>query len=52
MIFAVQVSNPEASGKLESDDESFQEAIESLFPLHTEYAFIIWNNVYVPLSYK
>lgn len=51
MEFAIQVSNPSSFGEVE-DAESIGEAIETIFPLNTESAFLIWNHVYVPLSYK
>lgn len=51
MEFAIQVSSPSSVGTIENA-ESIAEALESIFPLSTEFALLIWNNVYVPLNYK
>ncbi|WP_237228419.1 hypothetical protein [Rubinisphaera sp. JC750] len=51
MDFAIQVSNPSSVGGIE-DDESIGEALETIFSLNTESAFVIWNHLYVPLNYK
>jgi hypothetical protein len=52
MQFAIQTSNPIATGQISDDDMTLGEAIESIFPLLTEFAIIIWHDVYVPLNYK
>lgn len=52
MPFAIQASNPEFCAEFHEADESLSDFIESLFPLHTEFALLIWNGMFVPLSYK
>jgi len=36
----------------DADDQSLSDAIQTVFPLEAEYALIVWNWVYIPLSYK
>lgn len=50
--FAVQASNPRFLTAFDADDQSLSDAIQTVFPLETEYALIVWNWIYVPLSYK
>jgi hypothetical protein len=51
-MLKIQISNPLFS-PLECDEElSMDEIIELLFPLENEYLFLIWNNIFIPLSYK
>lgn len=53
MQFAVQASNPRIVKEIEvNGDESLSELIETLFPLESEYAFVIWCGIFVPLNYK
>lgn len=52
MKFAIQTSNPKPTRMVSSSDATLGEAIETMFPLLTEFAIIIWNNVYVPITYK
>ncbi len=53
MNFFIQVSNPKYLPITNDDDiESLSDAIEDSFPLDTEDAFLVWNHIYVPLSYK
>ncbi|WP_281635419.1 hypothetical protein [Flavobacterium marginilacus] len=52
MSFKIQISNPEVLNILDVDVLSIEDAIEAIFPLETEYAFIEWNYIYIPLSYK
>ncbi len=52
MSFHIQVSNPSVTEQVNEDDETIGEAIESIFPLDTEHAFISWNGIYIPVSYK
>lgn len=51
-IFKVQISNPKINNVFNPEDTNLEEAIESIFPLENEYAFIIWDNIFIPLSYK
>jgi len=50
--FAVQASNPRCLAVFDADDQSLSDAIQTVFPLEAEYALIVWNWVYIPLSYK
>ena len=50
--FMFQASAPRYLTVCDPQDETLGEAVESVFPLDTEYAFMAWNWVYVPLSYK
>jgi hypothetical protein len=52
MKFLVQASDPRPSKLVSPDDSSLGEAIETIFPLCTDFALIVWNDVYVPLTYK
>lgn len=33
-------------------DTSLGEIVESIFPLNTEFAILIWNDIYIPMTYK
>jgi hypothetical protein len=52
MKFFVQASDPQTSCFMSEDDLTLAEAIETIFPLHTDFAILVWNDVYVPLTYK
>lgn len=52
MQFAIQPSNPVPANRAGEDDTALGEVIESIFPLLTEFAIIIWHDIYVPISYK
>ncbi len=52
MDFCVQVCNPVflySPGETASD---LSEAIQTIFPMNTEKAIIVWNNTYIPICYK
>jgi hypothetical protein len=50
--FAVQASNPRTLRRFEQDDRTLFDAIQTVFPIETEFAFIVWNWVYIPITYK
>jgi hypothetical protein len=50
--FVIQASNPRALRQFDPNDASLSDAVQTVFPLETEYALMIWNWVYIPLSYK
>jgi hypothetical protein len=50
--FVIQASNPRALRACDSGDQSLSDAIQTIFPLDTEWAFLAWNQVFVPLGYK
>ncbi|SFU81731.1 hypothetical protein [Butyrivibrio sp. M55] len=53
MNFFIQVSNPKYLNRTNDECiESLSDAVEDSFPLNTEDAFLVWNHIYVPLSYK
>lgn len=52
MEFCIQAGAPRSYVKFDEDDENLWEAIESVYPLYTENGIIIWNGIYVPISYK
>lgn len=51
-MFKVQLCNPEILTIIDENDTGIEEAIETIFPLETEYGFIMWNNIFIPVSYK
>jgi len=51
MKFAIQAGNPQTN-EPNIFESSLSEAIETVFPLYTENAFLCWNHIYIPLSYK
>jgi hypothetical protein len=50
--FWIQASAPRATGVADPDERDLGGAIETAFPLWAEHAFLVWNHVFVPLSYK
>lgn len=50
-VFKIQLSNPRSKVDRDEDASTLGEAIESLFPMDNEFALLIWNYVFVPLSY-
>jgi hypothetical protein len=51
-MIKIQISNPRLLGIKDDNDSNIEDAIETIFPSNTEYAFLIWNNIFIPLSYK
>jgi hypothetical protein len=52
MKFAVQVSAPRTTCPISKTDRTLGDVIETIYPLNTEFALVVWNNVFVPISYK
>lgn len=52
MIFCIQASNPKALNQPNKTDDTLSSAIETAFPMMTEDAIMMWNNIPIPLSYK
>ena len=50
--FLIQASCPRFVAQLDAEDASLSDAIQTISVLDTEYAVLVWNWVYVPLSYK
>lgn len=52
VVFRIQASNPRNNATHIESDCKLSEAIETIFPMMTEDAFIIWKAIHIPLSYK
>ena len=52
IMFDIQISNPTAIEIRDRDDNNINEAIQSIFPMENEDCIIIWNNLFIPVSYK
>lgn len=52
MNFRIQASNPKNNTKYCKEDKKLSEAIETIFPMLTEDAILVWNTINIPLSYK
>lgn len=52
MIFCIQASNPRILNEKDEIDETLSSAIETIFPMMSEDAIMVWNNIHIPLSYK
>jgi hypothetical protein len=51
-MIKIQLSNPEIISVNKSEFINLEDAIECIFPLDTEHLFLIWNNIFIPLTYK
>jgi len=52
MVFRIQAGQPENSAEFCDEDEKLSEAIETIFPMMTEDAMIVWNTTCIPIGYK
>ncbi len=52
VYFWIQASCPRWQGSVDPDATTIDEAVESVFMRNTEDALIVWQHVYIPLSYK
>jgi hypothetical protein len=52
MDFWIQAGTPRSSGRHDPAASGLDEVIETVFPLETEDALIVWKATPVPLSYK
>ncbi len=50
--FCIQAGNPKVQCTLDDTDKCLSDAIETIFPLYTENAILVWNHICIPLSYK
>ena len=50
--FYIQAGNPKVQCTLDYEDDNLSNAIETIFPLYTENAILVWNYINIPLSYK
>jgi hypothetical protein len=49
--FTIQASRPRV-GAPDPDDETLGEVIESIFPMDAEQAYLVWDRIHIPLSYR
>ncbi len=52
MEFWIQASCPKYTGVFDGEDQILSNAIETIFPMMTEKAIMVWKSIYVPLCYK
>lgn len=52
MNFWIQAGTPRVAAGFNAEDETICEAAETVFALDSEQAFLNWNGVYAPMSYK
>jgi len=50
--FTIQASNPRQLAEFDSNDTNLSDAVQTVFPLDAECALLVWNWLYVPLTYK
>jgi hypothetical protein len=50
--FRVQASNPRWRRVFNEEDGHIGDALETVFPMQTEDAYMVWNWVHVPIGYK
>lgn len=50
--FWIQSSCPRWVATASPDDGNVSEAIQTVFPMTTEVALLVWRHIYVPLGYK
>lgn len=52
MDFWIQAGDPRTTRHFDDEDTNLDEAVETIFPLRTESAFMVWRGVHIPLGYK
>jgi hypothetical protein len=50
--FFIQTGNPRTNRECDPGDESLSDALQTVFPMYTEYMVMAWNQAFIPLSYK
>jgi hypothetical protein len=50
--FIVQASNPRSLTSFDDEDCDIMDAIQTIFPMQAEYAYIVWQHVHIPVNYK
>lgn len=50
--FALQASSPKCLCACDPDDVSLSDAMQTVFPVETEYAIMIWNWTCIHMTYK
>jgi hypothetical protein len=51
-MFRIQASQPRSASNALLEDSGLSDALQSVFPMMTEAAILVWNGGHVPLSYK
>jgi len=51
-MFSIQVSNPRTLKEHDPEDESLSDALQAVFPMFTEDAYLGWGVIAIPLGYK
>lgn len=51
-MFYIQASNPIYDSTIDENDRKLMEVIETIYPMRTESAIMVWNYISIPLSYK
>ncbi|MDF2872341.1 MAG: hypothetical protein K0R05_3916 [Anaerocolumna sp.] len=51
-MFYIQACKPINNGVFDENDSKLMEAIETIYPMRTEAAIMVWNYINIPLSYK
>jgi hypothetical protein len=52
MDFWIQASNPILLKVVDEEDHTISDAMETVFPMITEDAYLVWHHVHIPLNYK
>lgn len=52
MDFWIQASSPECTSEFDEEDQTLSDAIQTVFPMMTERAIMVWKSIYIPLCYK
>lgn len=50
--FYIQAGNPGMTRECDPADESLSDALQAVFPSKTEHLIMVWNGIFIPLSYK
>jgi hypothetical protein len=50
--FIMQASNPRSLRVLDEEDQDILDALQTVFPLQAEDAYMIWSSTHIPLGYK
>jgi hypothetical protein len=51
-MFKIHLGNPEIARVCETNSLSLREAIESAFQVETDYMYLQWKYIHIPISYK
>jgi hypothetical protein len=51
-VFRIQASNPRWLRVFNKEDNNICDAMQTVFPSLTEYAYMVWNGIHIPMDYK